>query len=415
VGVPLHFAGRAVVPPVVVVYRAAAVPGLPGTVAREGLNSAVLKVTCPTSSLPAEAATAMCPSCKRKPSWNGQVGEYCSRSCRDAALRRRSQTQAPPQHRLQQAALSDHPVADPQNGRGRREVDALGRRGGSDVPGWDQRGLQASLTEPKPIPFRFDGVDYGLIAFYYPGREDACDRKCGAGFLGNFFDLGPRGLTLTAKSRPGPPRSFRNAEAAFQALKFWDRALDFSELTGEQAFQRKRMLAFQEDPGFAGFGSNWKAMKAVLEAKFAPGSAMAAGLLRTGGAFLLEHNSQWGRDRVWSDNRLGDGLNWLGLQLMFIRQKLRKSEGRGPDELAVGVQGWVSEHDGTPRIAGGQAQWQQMVREASKAAREAFEPEHVSYGSMHRTVQAEADRFQTTYRSAYPPVAAARTYHARCG
>ena len=51
---------------------------------------------------------------------------------------------------------------------------------------------------------------------------------------------------------------------------------------------------------------------------------MAKGLLATGDHFLLEHNSVPGRDLVWSDNSDGSGTNWLGLQLMIIRDELTK-------------------------------------------------------------------------------------------
>ena len=63
-------------------------------------------------------------------------------------------------------------------------------------------------------------------------------------------------------------------------------------------------------------------MWAVLEAKFCRGSEMATALLRTRDAFLLEHNSIQGRDNVWSDNADGEGTNWLGMQLMLLRDNL---------------------------------------------------------------------------------------------
>ena len=70
-------------------------------------------------------------------------------------------------------------------------------------------------------------------------------------------------------------------------------------------------------------------MLSVLRAKFGLGSRMARGLLATEDAFLLEHNDVCGRDATWSDNQDGSGQNWLGLQLMLVRDELREEERRG--------------------------------------------------------------------------------------
>ena len=92
------------------------------------------------------------------------------------------------------------------------------------------------------------------------------------------------------ESPPGhEARPFQNAEAAFQACKFWSRAHEFSSLSGEEAFRKKKQLG-APDFTYGGFGSNWRAMRAVLETKFSGGSELAGLLLGTGAAFLLEHN-----------------------------------------------------------------------------------------------------------------------------
>lgn len=49
---------------------------------------------------------------------------------------------------------------------------------------------------------------------------------------------------------------------------------------------------------------------------------MATKLLQTLDAFLLEHNEKRDRDKTWSDNMIGNGKNWLGLQLMIVRDEL---------------------------------------------------------------------------------------------
>eukprot|EP00971_Amphidinium_carterae_P102336 2026061-Amphidinium_carterae.1 len=35
-----------------------------------------------------------------------------------------------------------------------------------------------------------------------------------------------------------------------------------------------------------------------------------------------------GRDKVWSNNNIGDGKNWLGMQLMLLRDKILTGYGR---------------------------------------------------------------------------------------
>mmetsp|Transcript_26969 Transcript_26969/g.64033 ORF Transcript_26969/g.64033 Transcript_26969/m.64033 type:complete len:188 (+) Transcript_26969:54-617(+) len=134
-------------------------------------------------------------------------------------------------------------------------------------------------------------------------------------------------MKFEVPSFPGP-RSFTNSEAAFQASKFWrDHVDEFSPCDGEQAFQLKKKLQGKEDRSYGGFGNRWLAMQAVLRAKFQPGTPLATALLNTGDAWLLEHNPKRGRDKVWSDNCVGDGTNWLGLQLMLLRDELRGGVG----------------------------------------------------------------------------------------
>ena len=155
-----------------------------------------------------------------------------------------------------------------------------------------------------------------VIGFYFPGRNTKADRLCKAGFLGNFwescFEFG--GYTWTC------------AEAAFQALKWWDdHAEEFSMCSGAEAFRLSRNLK-KADRTYNGNGSNWAGMHVVLRAKFVPGSAMADMLLKTGSTYLLEHNNRRGKDKIWSDNHDGSGSNWLGLLLMIVRDELCGTE-----------------------------------------------------------------------------------------
>merc|ERR1712157_513333 len=77
-------------------------------------------------------------------------------------------------------------------------------------------------------------------------------------------------------------------------------------------------------------GSNWNAMLEILRHKFHPRSKLSEALRKTGDAYLVEHNSQPGRDNIWSDNHVGDGTNWLGMQLMIVRDDLREKNGSAP-------------------------------------------------------------------------------------
>jgi predicted NAD-dependent protein-ADP-ribosyltransferase YbiA (DUF1768 family) len=162
----------------------------------------------------------------------------------------------------------------------------------------------------------------GIIAFYYPGKNEPCDDYFKAEILGNFY---PTNLVLTNGFK-NDPTSFLNAEAAFQALKFWSMRYSFSNITANTAIKLKNQLQNQVDFTYAGYGDNKKAMYAVLEAKFKDTIARNK-LLDTKYSFLLEHNSKQDRDYIWSDNSIGNGCNGLGLQLMLLRSKIRVETG----------------------------------------------------------------------------------------
>lgn len=176
-----------------------------------------------------------------------------------------------------------------------------------------------------------------VIAFSFPGKEEICDKICQSAFLGNYWDLGPNGLQIQAPNNPGDFRSFRNAEAALVALRYWDRADELAEISGEQAAQLRDETTGHEDFSYCGYGSNWNAMFAVLRQKFKPGSELAELLSGTGEAFLLNRVYAKGTDMVWSDNNDGSGLNWLGMQLMLIRDEVRKTEGRWTKAIRMAV------------------------------------------------------------------------------
>mmetsp|Transcript_64322 Transcript_64322/g.199158 ORF Transcript_64322/g.199158 Transcript_64322/m.199158 type:complete len:827 (+) Transcript_64322:26-2506(+) len=233
---------------------------------------------------------------------------------------------------------------------------------------------QAAL-DPRPRAVLFNDPRWsepsrehqaGVIAFYYPGREEVWDTLCGGGFLGNFYEVGGgAALRLEAPSQPGCWQAFRNAEAAFQALKFWRLAGEFAGLSGNEAFAKKKQLRGKEDFQYGGYGSNWKGMQAVLHAKFREGTPLADALAATQDAFLLEHNSVPGRDQVWSDNSDGEGKNWLGLQLMLLRDEIT-----GKSAWTSFIAGLVNLDSGEPLTSTSAEVWQAAVRAANRALEE---------------------------------------------
>lgn len=115
--------------------------------------------------------------------------------------------------------------------------------------------------------------------------------------------------------------------------------------TGEHAFQayKARTVVAHEtirrapDPGTAKargqrvpLRPDWEVvkydvMRQVLRAKFAAGSELAAQLLATGDALLIE-GTEW-NDRVWGVALPSkEGRNWLGHLLMARRAELRSGE-----------------------------------------------------------------------------------------
>lgn len=204
----------------------------------------------------------------------------------------------------------------------RREVGVLGFRradpNAQDVFHSRVASVLAGNTEGWGVPHTNRG---GASA-----RELTWEELCGTGFLGNAWSHGQDGLLVAplrgfTAGRPAKP--FGNAEAAYQALALWDRAEEFRSLSAAQAQQLSRELAGHQDSTFAGHGGSWQAMLAVLRAKFQPASACAEALRQTGDAFLLEHDGD--------SAGLSDGTNWLGLQLMLVRDEL--------DVVAAGSKG----------------------------------------------------------------------------
>ena len=74
------------------------------------------------------------------------------------------------------------------------------------------------------------GQTCDLIGFYYPNKMTPIDILCEAGFLSNFWET-----DLEFSLPEGDSLQFQNAEAAFQATKYMERANEFTTLSGEEA------------------------------------------------------------------------------------------------------------------------------------------------------------------------------------
>ena len=173
-------------------------------------------------------------------------------------------------------------------------------------------------VSPQSNQVTIEGKDYQLTAFYFPGYNTSWDNYYNAAFFGNFW---PSNLSLKIGTITA---NFHNAEAAFQATKWWKhdhiREQFENAVSGNEAFSIKKHLSIPADYSYAGLGRDG-AMKAVLHSKFSDPN-LQKGLMATGDAYLLEHNVKSGRDSYWSDDHNGAGKNMLGMTLMSIRQGL---------------------------------------------------------------------------------------------
>lgn len=216
------------------------------------------------------------------------------------------------------------------------------------------------FRDPRPGAH---GASTGLVGFgTLHGPDEAWDRLCKAGFLGNGFDVGPGGLKLEAPAKEGIIHQFRTSEAAIQALRFWSIAEEFSDLGGDAALKKSKQLQGCEDVSYAGFGSSWNAMQAVLAAKFNGSSPLTEALRKTGDAFLLHHQNRPGQDKVWADDCSGEGANWLGLQLLLLRDQIC-----GQKRWSEYISSLIDTDSGRPRLGRKGQLWQATVRSATRS------------------------------------------------
>lgn len=141
-------------------------------------------------------------------------------------------------------------------------------------------------------------------------------------FLSNFHEYAfhtPPLTTLQERLFPGG-LYWKTAEHAFQAAKcVRERDHDQVRVAPTPGKAKRAGRAVQLRP-------DWEEIKdemmlRILRIKFAAGTELAARLLSTGNATLVEGNA-WG-DTYWGTNLNGRGQNRLGQLLMQVRQELR--------------------------------------------------------------------------------------------
>jgi len=198
-------------------------------------------------------------------------------------------------------------------------------------------------------------------------------------FLSPGFDVGQtKPLEVQAPRSPGCCRRFQNVDAAFQALRSWDRAAELESLSAEAALKWGQQLQ-TEDRSYGGYGGKWTGMLAILCEKFAPNSLWSEALMGTGDAFLLNHGNAGLEPSLWADRGDGSGRNWLGMQLMLVRDTLQEC---GGNKSRRKLRSWTdfirssagfNLQTGEVTTSEGATQWQDVVTRANLAARERME------------------------------------------
>lgn len=154
----------------------------------------------------------------------------------------------------------------------------------------------------------------GLIDWFYEDEEH--------GFLCNFWESVVRTTTPT-----GRPFVVGSVEAGFQAAKVLDEdewLIIATQRPGEAKCLGRSTPNLRPDWDEVKFS----VMEELLAAKFMKGSTLAAALLRTGDAELVE-GTTW-HDTIWGvcicPEHNGEGENHLGRLLMERRDTLRRAQ-----------------------------------------------------------------------------------------
>ncbi|MEL6343756.1 MAG: NADAR family protein [Myxococcota bacterium] len=135
--------------------------------------------------------------------------------------------------------------------------------------------------------------------------------------FGAFSNFAPAPIRLKKKRWP-------TTEHYFQAQKFQDARLQEKIRKANSPMLAARMGRDRKNP----LRRDWASVKVgvmrdAVRAKFEQHDDLAALLLSTGDAVLVEHTE---RDAYWGDGGDGSGKNMLGRILMEIREELRLAQ-----------------------------------------------------------------------------------------
>mmetsp|Transcript_6172 Transcript_6172/g.10747 ORF Transcript_6172/g.10747 Transcript_6172/m.10747 type:complete len:755 (-) Transcript_6172:49-2313(-) len=281
---------------------------------------------------------------------------------------------------------AESPPASPRGGRGRPQLSLENHTGGGSpsspgrlpaLPGIgsrqdvEGRGYQEDIPsqiepysqppvdtygtssfQPRPGAVRFQhpfGMgEFGVVAFHYPGRNEACDDLSGASFLSNNFEVGHGAIRVQPRGGRQSLR-FNSAAEAVQAV-----------------------------------GGDWSSMREILASKFSPdyNIPLCNALLDTQDAFLLHYNPSAGRNGVWSDTGTAD--NTLGMQLMLLRDQLGGT-GQWSTFLLADCQ--VNDENGEHQSMEGERSWKEVLKSAKEALQQQLPGSH---GTRTRRSQEDA-------------------------
>jgi predicted NAD-dependent protein-ADP-ribosyltransferase YbiA (DUF1768 family) len=161
-----------------------------------------------------------------------------------------------------------------------------------------------------PKKYNINGMEnYYVIGFNNSNISKTINNYCNASYLSNFVNC-PNGIVIYITGHGA--LKFKNAEAAFQALKYPEEAKEFIGLSSFEVLRLKNKFEIIYP---ARYGTP-EMMYEILVAKFRQNPTLAKILLETDDAFLIEHSF---RDDRWSNNGDGTGDNILGLLLMKVR------------------------------------------------------------------------------------------------
>jgi ribA/ribD-fused uncharacterized protein len=190
--------------------------------------------------------------------------------------------------------------------------------------------LPIKITCKSPLNFTFGRMKKILMDKKYLGTYEQVSPSF-VPFYGDFgedlfanFWVFPLSIEINKKLV-----EFQTSEAAYHAFKYLEHPEIITELTktktGEECFQltRKHEKELFKDSKVKQEWDSRKlsVMRDILKVKFAFEEYKNV-LLETQDAYLVEHCPVKGRDKFWSDDNDGTGMNQLGTLLMELRGEL---------------------------------------------------------------------------------------------